>query len=53
MPQVTARIFLLGLLLAFLAVVTVLARSLAVDLSCLGLGVLVTGLTLFALARGR
>jgi len=52
-PQVTARIFLLGLLLAFLAVVTVLARSLAVDLSCLGLGVLVTGLTLFALARGR
>jgi UDP-N-acetylmuramyl pentapeptide phosphotransferase/UDP-N-acetylglucosamine-1-phosphate transferase len=52
-PQVTARVFGLGLVLASLAVVTVLARSLAVDLLCLGLGVLATGLTLVALARGR
>jgi UDP-N-acetylmuramyl pentapeptide phosphotransferase/UDP-N-acetylglucosamine-1-phosphate transferase len=52
-PQVTARVFGLGLVLTSLAVVTVLARSLAVDLLCLGLGVLATGLTLFALARGR
>jgi UDP-N-acetylmuramyl pentapeptide phosphotransferase/UDP-N-acetylglucosamine-1-phosphate transferase len=52
-PQVTARIFLLGLLLASLAVITVLARSLPVDFLCLSVGVLATGLTLFALARGR
>jgi UDP-N-acetylmuramyl pentapeptide phosphotransferase/UDP-N-acetylglucosamine-1-phosphate transferase len=52
-PQVTARVFLLGLLLAGLAITTVLARSLAADLLCLGLGLLATGLTLFALARGR
>jgi UDP-N-acetylmuramyl pentapeptide phosphotransferase/UDP-N-acetylglucosamine-1-phosphate transferase len=52
-PQVTARVFLLGLLLASLAVVTVLARSLPIDLLCLSLGVLATGLALFALARGR
>jgi len=52
-PQVTARVFLLGLLLAGLAIATALARSLAVDLLCLGLGLLATGLTLFALAKGR
>jgi UDP-N-acetylmuramyl pentapeptide phosphotransferase/UDP-N-acetylglucosamine-1-phosphate transferase len=52
-PQVTARVFLLGLLLASLAIATVLARSLAADLLCLGVGLLATGLTLFALARGR
>jgi len=52
-PQVTTRIFLLGLLLAGLAIVTVLARSLWVDFLCLGLGVLATGLVLSALARGR
>jgi UDP-N-acetylmuramyl pentapeptide phosphotransferase/UDP-N-acetylglucosamine-1-phosphate transferase len=52
-PQVTGRIFLLGLLLAGLAIVTVLARSLFVDFLCLGLGVLATGLVLAALARGR
>ena len=40
MPQVTARIFLLGLLLALLAIATVLANSLAVDLLCLGLGLI-------------
>lgn len=53
MPQVTTRIFLLCLLLAALAVATVLADSLAVDLFCLGLGVTATALTLFALAKGR
>ncbi len=52
-PQVTARVFLLGLALAGLAIATVLARSLAVDLLCIGLGLLVTGLTLFAFAKGR
>jgi UDP-N-acetylmuramyl pentapeptide phosphotransferase/UDP-N-acetylglucosamine-1-phosphate transferase len=52
-PQVTARVFLLGLLLASLAIATGLARSLAADLLCLGVGLLATGLTLFALARGR
>ena len=52
-PQVTARVFLLGLLLACLAIITVLARSLAVDLLCFGLGLMATGFTLFALARGR
>jgi UDP-N-acetylmuramyl pentapeptide phosphotransferase/UDP-N-acetylglucosamine-1-phosphate transferase len=52
-PQVTARIFALELLLACLAITTVLARSLTVDLLCLGLGLLATGFTLFALARGR
>jgi len=52
-PQVTARVFLLGLLLACLAIATVLARSFVVDFLCLGLGLLATGFTLFALARGR
>ena len=52
-PQVTARVLLLQVLLAGLAIATVLARSLAVDLLCLGLGFLATGLTLFALAKGR
>jgi len=52
-PQVTARVFLLGLVLAGLAITTVFARSLAADLLCLGLGLLATGLTLFVLARGQ
>jgi UDP-N-acetylmuramyl pentapeptide phosphotransferase/UDP-N-acetylglucosamine-1-phosphate transferase len=52
-PQVTARVFLLGLLLMALAVATAAARSLPVDLFCLGLGVLATGLGLHLLARGR
>lgn len=52
-PQVTARIFVLGLLLASLAIGAVLADSLAVDLMALGLGVLATGLTLFVLGKGR
>jgi UDP-N-acetylmuramyl pentapeptide phosphotransferase/UDP-N-acetylglucosamine-1-phosphate transferase len=52
-PQVTARVFLLGLLLAFLAVVTAIARSLPVDILFLIVGVLATALMLLALARGR
>jgi UDP-N-acetylmuramyl pentapeptide phosphotransferase/UDP-N-acetylglucosamine-1-phosphate transferase len=52
-PQVTARVFLLGFLLASLAIATVLAGSLAINLVALGLGVIATGLTLFVLGRGR
>jgi len=52
-PQVTIRIFSLCLLLAALAVATVLAGSLAADLLCLGLGVTATALVLFALSKGR
>jgi UDP-N-acetylmuramyl pentapeptide phosphotransferase/UDP-N-acetylglucosamine-1-phosphate transferase len=52
-PQVTARVFLLGVLLATLAIVTVLADSTVVDLIMLGLGLLATGLMLYALANGR
>jgi UDP-N-acetylmuramyl pentapeptide phosphotransferase/UDP-N-acetylglucosamine-1-phosphate transferase len=52
-PQVTARVFLLCVLLAMLAIVTVLADSVAVDLAMLGLGLLATGFTLYALANGR
>jgi UDP-N-acetylmuramyl pentapeptide phosphotransferase/UDP-N-acetylglucosamine-1-phosphate transferase len=51
--QVTTRIFLLSFMLAALAVATVLADSLAVDLLCIGLGAAATTLTLFALAKGR
>jgi hypothetical protein len=54
-PQVTTRIFLLGVLLALLAIATVPASSLAVDAVCLGLGLglMATGLTLHAPAKGR
>jgi UDP-N-acetylmuramyl pentapeptide phosphotransferase/UDP-N-acetylglucosamine-1-phosphate transferase len=52
-PQVTARVFVLGLLLASLAVAAALAGSVTVDLACLALGVLATGLTLFVLGKGR
>jgi UDP-N-acetylmuramyl pentapeptide phosphotransferase/UDP-N-acetylglucosamine-1-phosphate transferase len=52
-PQATTRVFLLGLLLAGLAVAAVLARSLAVDLLSVGLGLVATGVTLLALAKGR
>jgi UDP-N-acetylmuramyl pentapeptide phosphotransferase/UDP-N-acetylglucosamine-1-phosphate transferase len=52
-PQVTARIFLLGMVLAALAIAAVMAESLAADLVCLGLGVLATAFTLVALAKGR
>lgn len=52
-PQVTARIFILELALAVLAVGVTLAHSTAIDLVALGLGALATGLTLYRLARGR
>jgi UDP-N-acetylmuramyl pentapeptide phosphotransferase/UDP-N-acetylglucosamine-1-phosphate transferase len=52
-PQVTARVFVLGLLLASLAVGTVLADSPGANLLCLGLGLAATCFTLFALARGH
>jgi UDP-N-acetylmuramyl pentapeptide phosphotransferase/UDP-N-acetylglucosamine-1-phosphate transferase len=51
--QVTARVFLLGLLLMVLAVAAAVARSLPMDLFCLGIGLLATGLGLHLLARGR
>ena len=51
-PHVTKRVFLLGLFLAGLAVTSAIAGSLQVDLVCLGLGVLLTGLVLRTLARG-
>ncbi len=52
-PQVTTRIFSLCLLLAALAVVTVVADTLVVDVLCLGLGLAATALTLCALSKGR
>jgi UDP-N-acetylmuramyl pentapeptide phosphotransferase/UDP-N-acetylglucosamine-1-phosphate transferase len=51
--QVTARVLLLQILLVALGIVTVLARSAAVDLFCLGFGILSTLLVLYALAKGR
>ena len=52
-PQVTARVFALGLALMGLAIVAALARSLAVDVAALGLGAAVTGFVLFNFSRGR
>jgi UDP-N-acetylmuramyl pentapeptide phosphotransferase/UDP-N-acetylglucosamine-1-phosphate transferase len=52
-PQVTARIFALEVLLASLAVAAVLAGSSATDLLCLALGLLATGVILFMLGTGR
>lgn len=52
-PQVTERVLLLQILLVGLAIATVIARSPAVDLLCVALGILTTLLVLFALARGR
>jgi UDP-N-acetylmuramyl pentapeptide phosphotransferase/UDP-N-acetylglucosamine-1-phosphate transferase len=52
-PEVTTRIFLLGFTLALLAVGTTLARSIALDLVALAIGVLATAATLRWLARGR
>jgi len=51
-PQVTARIFVLGLLLASLAIATVMTRSTTADLMLLGLGAVATGYVLALLARG-
>ena len=52
-PQVTARVLLLQILLAALAIATVLFPTLPAALLCLGLGVLATALLLHALANGR
>jgi UDP-N-acetylmuramyl pentapeptide phosphotransferase/UDP-N-acetylglucosamine-1-phosphate transferase len=51
-PQVTARVLLLQILLAALAIATVLFPTLPAALLCLGLGVLATALLLYALANG-
>jgi UDP-N-acetylmuramyl pentapeptide phosphotransferase/UDP-N-acetylglucosamine-1-phosphate transferase len=52
-PQVTLRVFTLGLWLMVLAVVAALSRSLTADLILLSLGTIATGLVLFNLGRGR
>ena len=52
-PQVTARVFLLCMLLAALAVAAVMADSLATDLALLAIGAAATVLTLYALGKGR
>lgn len=51
--QVTAWIFLLGLLLMGLAIAAALARSLYADLILLGIGILATAFVFRALTRGR
>ncbi len=52
-PQVTARVLLLQILLVALAIATALFNAPLADLLCLGLGLLATGLLLYALAKGR
>ena len=52
-PQVTARVFGLCLLLATLAVAAVLIDSTAVDLALLAIGGAATAVTLHALGKGR
>jgi UDP-N-acetylmuramyl pentapeptide phosphotransferase/UDP-N-acetylglucosamine-1-phosphate transferase len=52
-PQVTLRVFALGFGLMGLAIAAAVARSLAVDLMALALGMAATGFVLFNLARGR
>jgi UDP-N-acetylmuramyl pentapeptide phosphotransferase/UDP-N-acetylglucosamine-1-phosphate transferase len=51
-PQVTARVFLLGLLLAGLAVAAVMAQSTMADIILFAAGVAATGLVLRNLAGG-
>jgi UDP-N-acetylmuramyl pentapeptide phosphotransferase/UDP-N-acetylglucosamine-1-phosphate transferase len=51
-PQVTARIFVLGLLLASLAVTAVVLNSTIADILLLGLGAAATFYMLYLLARG-
>ena len=51
-PQVTARVFLLGLLLASLAIAAVIAKSTVADVALLAVGAAATGLVLYSLARG-
>jgi UDP-N-acetylmuramyl pentapeptide phosphotransferase/UDP-N-acetylglucosamine-1-phosphate transferase len=52
-PAVSLRVFVLCLLLASLAVATVLTRSHLADLILLALGVIATGYVLYLFARGR
>jgi UDP-N-acetylmuramyl pentapeptide phosphotransferase/UDP-N-acetylglucosamine-1-phosphate transferase len=52
-PQVTARVFLLCLLLAALAVMAVTTDTPAADLALLAIGAAATALTLYALGKGR
>jgi UDP-N-acetylmuramyl pentapeptide phosphotransferase/UDP-N-acetylglucosamine-1-phosphate transferase len=52
-PQVTARVFLLGVFTAALAVAAVLAQSALTDILLLALGAAATFYVLYALARGR
>jgi len=52
-PQVTARVFALGLVLMGLAIIAALVRSLAVDFAALALGAAATGFVLFNFSRGR
>jgi UDP-N-acetylmuramyl pentapeptide phosphotransferase/UDP-N-acetylglucosamine-1-phosphate transferase len=51
-PQVTARIFMLSMLLASLAVAAVIVHSTMADMLLLGLGAIATGYVLYVLARG-
>jgi UDP-N-acetylmuramyl pentapeptide phosphotransferase/UDP-N-acetylglucosamine-1-phosphate transferase len=52
-PQVTARVFALELVLMGLALAAALARSLAFDVAALALGVAAVGVVLFNFTRGR
>lgn len=51
-PQVTARVFLLGLLLTCLAIAAVMAHSTIADVVLLAVGAAATGFVLHGLARG-
>ena len=50
-PQVTVRVFLLGLLLSDLAIAAVVANSTIADVSLLAVGAAATGFVLYGLAR--
>ncbi|MEZ5873293.1 MAG: glycosyl transferase [Hyphomicrobiales bacterium] len=52
-PQVTTRVFWLGLWLMTLAIAAAQARTLAVDISAFLMGLAGVGCVLFSLARGR
>ncbi len=52
-PQVTAQVFALSLVLMGLAIAAALARSLAFDFIALGLGTTATAVVLFNFKRGR
>jgi UDP-N-acetylmuramyl pentapeptide phosphotransferase/UDP-N-acetylglucosamine-1-phosphate transferase len=51
-PQVTARVFLLGLLLTGLAIAAAIAQSVIADVALLAVGAAATGFVLYSLARG-